>query len=277
VPPGTQVARPSATSSRGPNRHQATTIGIDPHKSSHTAVALDEAGRVAAPARAHGREDHISLRFLFVGANVARTALRAASYPGYWQARMREPLPAEGIRLVALGDSSVLAVGADDPMKGYVGRIARYITDKAGRPVHITNVSSGGTTADVVRDQLPQVDLAAADIVIVADSNDLENGVPLDDYRAILTTLVGALPADRTVFSDLALLPGRDPYQALLDQVTDARGIARADFAAIFSGEGRRLDIFSWLPPHLNSAGYQYWFRAFQPEVDQILARWPQR
>lgn len=182
---------------------------------------------------------------LFVGVNVARTALRAASYPGYWQARMREPMPADGIRLVALGDSSVLAVGADDPMQGYVGRIAKYVTEQTGRPVHITNVSSGGTTADVVRDQLPQVDLAAADIVVVADSNDLESGVPLEDYRAVLTTLVAALPADRTVYSDMPLLPGRDPYQAVLRDVTDAYGIVRADFAAIFSGEGRRLDIFS--------------------------------
>jgi lysophospholipase L1-like esterase len=214
---------------------------------------------------------------LFVGVNVARTALRAASYPAYWQVRMREPVPADGIRLVALGDSSVLAVGADDPLEGYVGRIASYITERTGRPVHIANVSSGGTTTDVVRNQLPQVDLDAADIVIVADSNDLESGVPLGDYRAILTTLVAALPADRTVYSDLPLLPGRDPYQAVLEEVTDAHGIARADFAAIFGGEGRRLDIFSWLPPHLSSTGYAYWFKAFRPSVDVILARWSTR
>ena len=212
---------------------------------------------------------------LFVVVNVARTGLRAASYPGYWQARMHEPVPANGIRLVALGDSSVLAVGADDPMEGYVGRIANYIKEQTGRPVHICNVSSGGNTADVVRDQLPQVDLTAADIVVVADSNDLESGVSIEDYRANLKTLVAALPADRTVYSDLPLLPGRDPYQAVLEAVTDAHGISRADFTAIFSGEGRRLDIFSWLPPHLNSSGYGYWFKAFRPKIDAILTRRP--
>jgi hypothetical protein len=47
----------------------------------------------------------------------------------------------------------------------------------------------------------------------------------------------------------------------------------RADFAKIFTHEGRRLDIFSWLPPHLGSKGYAYWFLAFQPEVDTILQR----
>ena len=45
----------------------------------------------------------------------------------------------------------------------------------------------------------------------------------------------------------------------------------RPDFAKVFRGEGRRLDIFSWLFPHLNSKGYYYWFMAFQPEVDQWI------
>lgn len=28
-----------------------------------------------------------------------------------------------------------------------------------------------------------------------------------------------------------------------------------------------------WLPPHLNSKGYGYWFKAFQPGVDRIISR----
>jgi hypothetical protein len=86
---------------------------------------------------------------------------------------------------------------------------------------------------------------------------------------------MGALPADRTVYSDLPLLPGREPYQAVLADVADAHGIARADFAAVFNGAGRRLDIFSWLPPHLNDKGYGYWFEAFRPAVDRLLAIGP--
>jgi len=83
-----------------------------------------------------------------------------------------------------------------------------------------------------------------------------------------VSTLTALLTPDRTVYSDLPLLPGREPDQSVLQQVTDSRGIMRADFAAIFRGEGRRLDIFSWLPPHLNSKGYGYWFKALQPKVD---------
>lgn len=210
---------------------------------------------------------------VFVGVNVARAAQRAAEHPRYWESRLVEPAAANAVRLVAMGDSTVQAIGADSPMDGYVGRIARYIEARTGRPVHIANVSTGGKTADIIRDQLPRVDLSTADIVIVADSNDLESRVPLDKYGADLTTLTALLPPDKTVYSDLPLLPGREPYQRVLQQVTDSRGIMRADFAAIFKGEGRRLDIFSWLPPHLNSKGYRYWFKAFQPKVDVIARR----
>ena len=49
------------------------------------------------------------------------------------------------------------------------------------------------------------------------------------------------------------------------------RGVKRADFARVFTGAGRRIDIFSWLFPHVNSTGYYYWFTAFQPEVDKVL------
>jgi hypothetical protein len=214
---------------------------------------------------------------VLVGFNVAVAVTRAASTPDYWKARMQEPVAPNAIRLVALGDSSVEAIGASRPMDGYVGRIASYIERRTGRPVHITNVSDGGTTADIVRRQLPQVDLKTADIVIVADSNEMEGQTPLDQYRAQLAALTALLPADRTLYSDLPLLPGRAPYQQALQQATDARGIIRADFAAIFNGEGRRLDIFSWLPPHLNSKGYHYWFLAFKPKVDVILTRWQPR
>jgi lysophospholipase L1-like esterase len=210
---------------------------------------------------------------VFALANVTHTAVRAAGYPGYWRDRARAPVPEGAIRLVALGDSSVQAIGADHPMQGYVGRIASHIEAKTGRPVHITNVSTAKKTEGILRDELPLVDLDSADVVIVADTNDLESRVPLDQHRANLTRLADALPADRTVFSDLPPFPGREPYQIVLEEVTDARAIMRADVFAMLNGEGRRLDIFSWLPPHLNSRGYEYWFRAIQPKIDVIIAQ----
>src|SRR5450756_2341431 len=49
--PGIQVARRGAPSSGSPRRHPVITIGIDPHKASHTAVALDGGGRVLGELR----------------------------------------------------------------------------------------------------------------------------------------------------------------------------------------------------------------------------------
>lgn len=207
----------------------------------------------------------------FIAANVAMTAMRSGAYSAYWRDQMREPVLPGAIRLVALGDSSVQAIGAAQPMDGYVGLTANYVAQRTCRPVHIANVSSAGTTADILQREVRQVDLATADLVIVANSNDMEQRRQVERYRQDLMALTRLLPADRTVFSDLPIFPGRQPYQAVLQEVTDAHGIRRADFAAMFNGEGRRLDIFSWLPPHLNSKGYEYWFKAFQPQVDMIV------
>ncbi len=211
---------------------------------------------------------------IFVGVNVVRTLLIAAGIVHFWQEKANEPVASNALHLVALGDSATQAIGADNPMEGFVGRIATYVQARTGRPVHIVNVSDGGATYhDIVQKQLPKVDLTTADLVIVACSNDVENEVPLDTYRAALGALLRVLPPDKTVVSDLPLLPGRDAYQTILQERADANHIMRADFAKIFTHEGRRLDIFSWLPPHLGSKGYAYWFLAFQSEVDTILQR----
>lgn len=209
---------------------------------------------------------------LYVGINVGRAARHAATFPRYWDDLAHEPAPTGAIRIVVLGDSIMQATGADHPAEGIAGRVADYLRAKTGRPVHVTNVSVGGATArDIVDHQLPRVDLSQADLVIVATTNDLERRAPLETFDSGLRTLLRALPAERTIISALPLEPGRGPYQVLLQQAADERGVRRADFARVFAGEGRRLDIFSWLLPHLNSRGYHYWFLAFRPEVDRVV------
>ena len=207
-----------------------------------------------------------------LGTMVGVTALRSAGYPQHWRDLAAEPQPEDAFLLVVVGDSTAVGVGALDPANGIAGRTSALITEQTGRPVHIVNVAVGGATVDeVLRDQLPAVDTSSADLVLVCTSNDLEQGVPLHTYQADLESLLAELPADRTVVSDLPLLPGREPYQRILAEVADASGIARADVAAVFRGEGRRLDIFSFLPPHLNDRGYGYWFDAFRPRIVEVV------
>nr|WP_280523137.1 SGNH/GDSL hydrolase family protein [Rathayibacter caricis] len=211
-----------------------------------------------------------------LGTGVAVTAVRAAGYPAFWRDRANELIPADALRLIALGDSSMVGVGTLDPMNGIAGRVARDLEQQTGRPVHITNLAvSGSTTAQMLREQLPQAPLATADIVIVSTPSDMESRVPLDEYRRDVDQLTALLPADRTVISDLPLEPGRDSYQAILTQSTDNASIARADFATVFNGHGRRLDIFSLLPPHLNDRGYNFWSTAFQDPTRRIVRRGP--
>lgn len=209
---------------------------------------------------------------LVIGINVARAARNALTFPNYWHDKANEPIASNAIRLVALGDSAMQAIGAANPEEGIAGRIASYLSTKTGRPVHVTNVSVGGAAVQhILENQLPKVDLDYADLIIIATASDLERRVHLDHYRTNLRVLLSALPPDKTIFSDFPIEPGRAMYQAVFQELGDERGIRRADFARVFNGEGRRLDIFSWLFPHLNSKGYYYWFLAFKPEVDRIL------
>jgi len=151
---------------------------------------------------------------LFMATNVAITARQALATPKFWEDQMRAPVALNAVRLVALGDSSVEAIGASRPMDGYVGRIAAFIAEKTGRPVHIANVATGGSITDIVANQIPKVDLKTADIVIIADDN--LNGMSLEQYRATLDAIAAAVPADRTVISDLPGLPGEARYQPVL-------------------------------------------------------------
>ncbi len=208
---------------------------------------------------------------LTIGINIMLAARQAASFPKYWRDKADEPVPPNAIRLVAMGDSIMQAIGAAHPDDGIAGRIANYLRAKTGRPVHVTNVSAGGATIqDILDQQLPLVDSGQADLIVVATASDLERRVSLEVYAANLRALLRVLPAEKTVFSDFPIEPGRAAYQAIFQQIANERGVLRADFVSVFNGEGRRLDIFSWLLPHLNSKGYFYWFRAFQPQVDRI-------
>ncbi len=57
---------------------------------------------------------------IFVGVNVVRTLLIAAGIVHFWQEKANEPVASNALRLVALGDSATQAIGADNPMEGFV-------------------------------------------------------------------------------------------------------------------------------------------------------------
>jgi acyl-CoA thioesterase-1 len=216
----------------------------------------------------------VGLLILFVTFQVVVAQKNAATFSPYWEELAAQPVPDNALRIVAMGNSAGEGIGADHPSESFVGLIASYVEERTNRPVHLTNISSGGATVEkIVERQVPAFDLKAADLVIITASTDMERFLSVEEYEKNLTRLIRELPADRTVFSDLPLWPGRAKYQAVLEHLTDEKGIVRADFATVFREKGQKLSVFSWSLPHLSSEGYGLWFEAFQPGVDKVITR----
>lgn len=197
----------------------------------------------------------------------------AVESPLHWQARSDAPVVPGAVRMVVLGDSAAQGIGAARPEESVAGRVVTHVEQSTGRPVHVTNLSRGGATAaEILRDQVPAADLESADLVmVIAGSNDIGRATPLEQFPRDLTALLAVVPAERTVLSDVPLQPGWEPYQAVLAEVADARGVRRADFGGAFQAAGQTIEIFAVDFTHLNSLGYSYWFEAFRPQVDAVI------
>ncbi|MFB9929726.1 SGNH/GDSL hydrolase family protein [Amycolatopsis halotolerans] len=192
------------------------------------------------------------------------------TYPRYWAARAAEPLAPNALRVVAFGDSAAMGIGARRPEESLVARIAAYLSERTGRPVHLTNLSTGGGRVATVLEHLHLADADA--VIVVAGSADAIARVPLGQFRADVRELVERVPADRTILSDVPLRPGSKPYQKALAEVADEAKVAHADFARAFR-TARRFDVFAADFTHVNSRGYQIWFTAFRPHLDALIAR----
>ncbi|GGD40931.1 hypothetical protein GCM10010915_22260 [Microbacterium faecale] len=77
---------------------------------------------------------------------------------------------------VALGDSAGVGVGVDDPEHGYVGVVARRLTESTGKTLRVMNFSiSGAMARDVLDNQVPKLtEIPAPDFVTcVIGGNDV--------------------------------------------------------------------------------------------------------
>lgn len=211
----------------------------------------------------------------FVLFQVGRAGVAARQIERHWADLNNEPIRNNQIQIVALGGSEIQGIGADSPENTLVGRIETYVEDRTGKQVVVRNFAAGGAgSQEIIQQQLSRIDsMDKVDLFIISVSNDMQRSINRDDQRASLDTLFRILPSDRIIISDLPLMPGREPYQEVLSIVADKHRVLRADFAKVFTEKGRRLDVFSWLPPHVSSFGYQLWFEAFKPRIDTIINR----
>lgn len=194
-------------------------------------------------------------------------------YAKYWQDRAAETIKPGSISVLALGDSTFQAIGATKPQFGTVGRIVSYLEEQTGRPVHVKNLSvSGARAVNVANDQLARADFSTADVVVIAvGANDAIKKSDLSEFTTSIEKIAAAAPAEKTIMADVAMVKNRDKYQSVLDRERSKNNIASADLKAGFKGVtgSWRLSARDFFHP--SDYGYQFWFKAFVPSLDQLI------
>jgi len=197
--------------------------------------------------------------------------------------------PAATFSYVALGDSLTAGQGA---RHGYVDRLYdRLASRHAGAVLHNLG-SSGATTADVLRAQLPRVaKLHPALVTLAIGANDLTDGTSVDQLTHNLATIVASLRAMGTtvVVTNLpavGLAPAvpaayRSQVDGLVRSVNVAlAAICRKNQAALFDLYSlskteipRHPEYFSRDGYHPSDDGYDRWAAAMWVVVQDALAR----
>jgi lysophospholipase L1-like esterase len=126
----------------------------------------------------------------------SRSLLAAAMVAGVLAAPVAAAAPGP-VTLVAIGDSTGVGVGAR-PGAGYVQRtFARLTAD--GRGGRLFNLSrSGATTAQALRDQVPQLASIGREATLVAigiGANDVRAGVALAEFARRFESIIGGVRA----------------------------------------------------------------------------------
>ena len=190
---------------------------------------------------------------------------------------------------VALGDSLTAGQGA---RHGYVERLyERLAREHPGAVLHNLG-SSGATTADVLRLQLPRVaKLRPALVTLAIGTNDLTEGTSADQLLSNLETIVAALRATGatvvvTNLPAVGLAPAvPSHYRAQIDGLVRSgnsalAALCRKNQAALFDLYAlskaeipRHPEYFSWDGYHPSDDGYERWAQAMWPVVQQALAR----
>ena len=100
-----------------------------------------------------------------------------------------------GLKLVALGDSSITAPGVDHVDDAWIRRVARSLTDRYF--VHLQSLAVGGSkAADVLHDQLPRALELEPDLAILSvAANDAIRAVGARRFRREVEEIVSRLAA----------------------------------------------------------------------------------
>lgn len=192
-----------------------------------------------------------------------RNALRLPPASGPLNGVAGADLPGEPLRLLVLGESTVVGVGVDELHAALVGQLAATLAARSGRPVAWRACGENGITAAQAHDRLlPQVlgqpfDLA----LLVFGVNDTTHLTSLPRWEAALGSMAQALTARgaRVAFSSVPPLQHFTALPWLLRRLLGMRAAlldARLRRLAARQGAGHHAVELEFSAEYLARDGY---------------------
>lgn len=199
-----------------------------------------------------------------------------------------------GLRLVALGDSSITAPGADRVDDAWIRRVAEALTDRYF--VHLHAVAVGGAKAsDVLAHQLqPALSLQPELAIVSVAANDAIRGVPARRFERELDEIVRSLVGAGSLVvvvgvGDIGSVPRLPGFlrwyltkrSAMMDEVSAA--VTRRYPGAVKVDVRGELSEAFWRDPtmfagdrfHASSYGHEHFAHHILVAVDRALAESP--
>ena len=194
-------------------------------------------------------------------------------YAQFWSEKANEK---GDITYLALGDSAAQGIGASNPMRGYVGLVAREIEKKTGKSVRIVNISKTGAKMDnYLKDQAPIVATLNADIVTIQiGANDIAH-FDATTYRTKFKEVLKTLP-EGTFVSNMPLFNSRPGSTANAKQASniieqELRNYPDLIHVDLQAETEQNQSVFGFAPDlfHPNNLSYKNWANAFLKKINK--------
>ena len=198
--------------------------------------------------------------------------LSIGKYDTFWNSKAKD----DGeITYLALGDSTAQGIGATNPMRGYVGIIAKSIEQRTGKSVRIVNTSvTGAKMNDYLSDQAPIIPTIKPDLVTIEIGANDVGKFDASTYRATFKKVLRTLP-DGTYVSNMPRFNSRpgstqDAKNASKIIKEELENYPALKFVDLQTETEQNQSIFGFAPDlfHPNNLSYKNWANAFLKKID---------
>jgi acyl-CoA thioesterase I len=201
-------------------------------------------------------------------------------------------MPAEPLRFVALGDSYTIGTSVAEAER-WPDELVERLGGADGPLRLVANLAVNGfTSREVLAVEVPRlVDLRPGFVSLLIGVNDVVQGVPEATYRAnlglILDAIERSVPINRIVTittPDYTVTPtgadygdpaarraGIERVNAILGEITEARGIALVDILNISTRAASDRSLVADDGLHPSGVQYARWVDRIAPVVERVL------